>query len=117
MIDISRAAVSAIALLALTAGCNSSSDPQNLMVKVQEYRAKGDYQAAIIELKNVLQKNPDHAGARHQLGAEYLDAGDPRAAEAELERALKLSSDPVKVVPDLAKAKLMQGKFQEVLET
>ncbi len=101
--------------LAAVAGCNLSDDPQSLIAKAQEYRQKGDYKAAIIELKNVLQKNPDHAEARYLLGVEYLGVGDARSAETELRRALKLGTGPEKVLPSLGKSLLLQGKFQEAL--
>ncbi|MBI1990408.1 MAG: hypothetical protein HYS65_11900, partial [Betaproteobacteria bacterium] len=52
--------LSAALTLAAVAGCDASSDPQSLIARAQEYRQKGDYKAAIIELKNLLQKNPDH---------------------------------------------------------
>src|SRR3990167_9352632 len=79
--------------LAAIAGCGAPSDTQSLIAKAQEYRQKGDDMAAIIELKNLLQKNPDHAQARYLLGLAYLRAGDEASAEAELRRALKLGND------------------------
>jgi predicted Zn-dependent protease len=102
-------ALAAVTLAAL-AGCGPSNDPARLIAKSQEYRQKGNYQAAMIELKNVLQKNPDHAEARYLLGTDYLEAGDPRAAEAELRRASKLGVEPAKTLPPLAKSLLLQGK-------
>src|SRR5688572_15737768 len=103
VMKIPHATVLALAALtlALGAGCSPSVDPQKLMTKAQEHSERGDYPAAIIELKNVLQKNPDHAEARYRLGIEYLGAGDPRSAEAELRRAIKLGVEPGKVLAPL----------------
>src|SRR3972149_3745598 len=102
--------------LAAVAGCGASSDPQILIAKAQEYRQKGDYKAAIIELKNLLQKNPDHAEARYLLGVGYLESGDARSAEDELRRALKLGNDLGTTLPVLGRALVLQGKFKEVLD-
>jgi hypothetical protein len=54
-IHIARLTWVVLALMAV-AGCNLSSDPQSLIARAQAYSQKGDYKAAIIELKNVLQK-------------------------------------------------------------
>ena len=109
-----RTALAALTL-ATFAGCTPPSDPQSLIAKAQAHRQNGNYQAAIIELKNVLQKNPEHAEARYLLGMDYLEAGDPRLAESELRRALKLGVDPGKTLPSLAKSLFLQGKLQEAL--
>src|SRR5688572_10133961 len=113
----SGAALSMIALAALTAGCGlSGSDPQTLIAQAQEYRAKNNHKAAIIELKNVLQKNANHAEARYLLGMSYYDSRDYRAAEQELRRALELSYERSKVMPVLARTMLILGDFQKVLD-
>ena len=106
-------AFTALILVAL-AGC--SPDPQRLIAKAQEYRQKAEYKAAIIELKNVLQKDPEHAEARYLLGVTYNDTGDFRSGEQELRRALELHYDPNKVIPALGKSLLMMGQFQKVLD-
>src|SRR5688500_17019987 len=102
--------------LALAACCEQPQDPQVLIAKAEDYRNKGNYPAAIIELKNVVQKNPDHAEARYLLGIGYLDVGDAKSAEAELRRALSLGADAAKAQPALAKSLLAQGRLQEVLD-
>src|SRR5688572_16986377 len=104
-------------LLVTGAGCGSPrEDPELSIAKAQEHRDKRNYQAAIIELKNVLQHNPYHAEARYLLGREVLDSGDARSAESELRRAMKLGADPSKTLEQLGKSLLMQAKFKEVLD-
>jgi tetratricopeptide (TPR) repeat protein len=106
----------AFAAVALCAGCGSSSDPKDTIVRAQDYRAKGDFKAAIIEFKNVLQKTPGDAEARYLLGITYHDSRDYRSAEQELRRALEFGYDRGKVMPVLARSLLALGEFQKVLD-
>lgn len=62
-------------LPAVIAGCGVTDDPQTLIAKAQDHRQQGNREAAIIELKNALQKQPEHAEARYLLGLAYLDGG------------------------------------------
>lgn len=110
------AMVTMIAVVVLIAGCDSSSNPQRAIAKAQEYREKGDNKAAIIEIKNFLQKNPDHAEARYVLGAAYYDNRNYHLAEQELRRTLQLSYERSKVMPVLGKSMLMLGEYQKVLD-
>jgi putative PEP-CTERM system TPR-repeat lipoprotein len=104
------------AFAAVTAGCNMSNDPQQAIAKAQEHRGKRDNKAAIIELKNAIQKNPEHAEARYLLGVTYYDVRDYRLSEQELRRALELKYERSKVLPALAKSMLSLGEFQKVLD-
>ena len=109
--------VAATILVAVAAGCGvSGGDPQSLMTKAQQHREKRDHKAAIIELKNVLQKDADHGEARYLLGLSYFDTRDYRSAEQELRRALEAKYDAGKVLPMLGKTWLILGEFQKVLD-
>ena len=105
-----------VALLpAALAGCSLSDDPQSLIARAQEHRQQGKRQAAIIELRNALQKQPDNAEARYLLGLAYLDGGEAPRAEVELAKALSLGHDPKLVLPPLAQAMILQRKYEEAL--
>ena len=106
------AAATVASSLAL-AGCGDS--PESLLVKARESIEKNDPKAAEIHLKNLLQK-ADNAEARFLLGTLYLQAGDPRSAEKELERALQAGFDAGRVVVPLADAKLQLGEPRAVIE-
>ena len=85
--------VTSIALIGTgIAGCGKTEDAQKLMSDARQYQQKGDDKAAIIQLKNVLQKNPDDAEARYLLGTIYNKTGDLQSAEKELRRALSLGT-------------------------
>lgn len=82
------------ALLALAvAGCGAS--PEESMRQAQGYMDKADYKAAVLELKNVLQAQPENAQARMLLGHAHLAGGAYLDAEKELSRAKDLGlKDP-----------------------
>ncbi len=99
----------------LIAGC-SGEKPAELFAKAQQHYQGGDRKAAIIELKNVLQKEPGHREARLLLGRVYVDEGNGPAAEKELRRALELGASHEQVLPLLGRALLLQGAHAKVLE-
>ena len=112
--------ISAIAILsgaALLMGglssCSKTQTAQALVAEAQQYQQKGDLKAAIIQLKNVLQKNPDDAEARYLLGTIYYETGDPKSAEKELRRALSLGMSPDKVLPRLREDLARPGPVPE----
>ena len=100
-----------------SAGCGRQAEnPDQLIAHAVLERDKGNDNAAMIHLKNLLQESPEHAQGRYLLGLTYLDKGDFRSAEKELRRALDLQYDPAKVIPPLSRSLLMTGEFQKVLD-
>lgn len=85
--------------------------------KAQDFFDAGNYSAAEIELKNLLQADPNQVEARVLLGQVYLRGGNGAAAEKELRRALDIGADPAALRFDLIEAKLQQQRFAEVLES
>lgn len=112
--------VMGISTMALIIGgitaCNKAPTTEILLSEAKQYQQKGDNNAAVIQLKNVLQKNPDDVEARYILGTVYNEKGDANSAEKEIRKAMSLGMSPTKALPDLSKALLMQGQFQKVLD-
>jgi cellulose synthase operon protein C len=100
--------VVAVALAAAIAGCGRDG-PDKFVASAETYLAKSDYQAAIIELKNALAKDPDNAKARFLLGKASLDIGDSAAAVTEFRKALALKYPADDAYPLLARALVQQG--------
>lgn len=111
-----RTAVALALVLAAIAGCASDESPEQLIAQAKQYESQGDRRAAIIQLKNALQAQPDNATARLALGQLYLKAGDNASAEKELRRAIELGSKRAEALPLLAKSLLLQNKPQAVLD-
>lgn len=106
----------AILLGAGMAGCNRTQTAEELLAEAQQYEAKGDRKAALIQLKNAVAQNPENAEARLRLGTLHLELGDPASAEKELAKAASLGIAADKTLPMLAQSLLMQGKFQPLLD-
>ncbi|MGH6623337.1 MAG: XrtA/PEP-CTERM system TPR-repeat protein PrsT, partial [Burkholderiaceae bacterium] len=103
-------------LLALSLpACKNEDSPEALLASARSYEAKGDIKAAIIQLKNALQKRPENGEARLLLGRLSLQAGDPVSAEKELRKALEYGQTPDAVLPSLAQAMLEQGQTEKLL--
>lgn len=111
-----RVLAATIVTAAAISGCGSSIDPGATLAKAQDYRAKGNHKAAIIEFKNVLQKDAGHVEARYLLGVTYHEGRDYRLAEQELRRAQELGYQASRVLPALARSLLALGAFQKVLD-
>ncbi|MEW5943472.1 MAG: XrtA/PEP-CTERM system TPR-repeat protein PrsT [Pseudomonadota bacterium] len=104
------------ALVVGTAGCSKTESSQKYVQEAKTLQAKGDNKAAIIQLKNALQKDADNKEARYLLGTIYNRTGDFASAEKELRKAQQLGYEPGKIQPALARAMLGQGQFQKVLD-
>ncbi len=76
-----------------------------------------EYDAAIIQLRNILQIDPNHLSARILLGKARLFSGNAAAAQKELEFARKLGADKSLIAVPLVQAMTAQHKYQEVLDT
>jgi putative PEP-CTERM system TPR-repeat lipoprotein len=109
-------AIALAAALAALSGCHGPVDARKLQADAERYHRNGENKAAIIELKNLLQREPRNSVARVLLGEAYADTGDAVSAENELRKALALGSAPATVRPLLGRTLLMQGQFEQVLQ-
>lgn len=76
---------------------------------------QGDLKAAVIQLKNTLNKDPDHLAARMLLGEVYTKLGFGRAAVDAYETAVALGADDSLVVVPLFRAYLLNRSYQKIL--
>ncbi len=82
----------------------------------QDYLKKKDVNAAVIQLKNALKADPGNVPARRMLGEVYLDVGNGVYAEKELRTAIDRGAPFGEVAPDLGRAYLQQGKYDQVIK-
>ncbi|WP_394788367.1 XrtA/PEP-CTERM system TPR-repeat protein PrsT [Rhodoferax sp.] len=110
-----RSTLSILIVAGLLTACGEEK-PEVLIASAKESLAKNDPKTAVIQIKNALQANPNLPEARFLLGNALLASGDLAAAEIEYEKARSLKYSDDLVVPQLAKALLMQGKFKKVTD-
>ena len=108
--------VSFIAAALFLSGCNLFSSTEERLQQAIEYQAQGDLNAAAIEFRNVLKKEPDHAQARWLLGKTYLEMGDGLSAKKELIRAKELGIGNEELDLALTRAYLQTEEPQAALE-
>ena len=99
-----RASLSTLLLALVLAAC--SEKPEAMIISAKDYLAKNDRNAAVIQIKNALQADPQMPEARFLLGTTLLDGGDPVGAELELRKAYDLKYPQDLVVPPLARTLL-----------
>ena len=109
-----RTAVLALFAAALLAGCGKQ-DAGELLRSARDYQAKNDHAAAIIQLKNLVQQQPQNGEARLLLGRSHLAVGDADSAEKEFRRALEYGQPAATVTPLLAQALIDAGSPEKVL--
>lgn len=97
-------------------GCGQPSDPQSRLDRAIQYHAAGTYRSAMIELKNILQKDPSHRQARFELGKLYVSMGQGAAAEKELTRARELGAPADEIVIPFGNALTQQKAFDRLLQ-
>lgn len=105
-----------ILLLFVVIGCSSSLSPEDGLQRAEEYKNKGNYKAAIIELKNVLINNPQHSATRLMLGELYLLQRNGHNAATQLRKANESGQGLIDIRSSMGKALLLQKEFDQLLK-
>ena len=92
------------------------SSAQDLYQEALEYQQNKQTRAAVIQLKNLLGEQPNHAQARLLLGTLYLESGEFRGAEKELKRAQQLEVNEPRLPLMIMRSQLSQGRAEEILQ-
>ena len=113
--NLRRTGLAALFVMLLAAGCGDSErgDP---LTKAQQHMAAGEHAAAIIELKNALQRDPAQDAARWLLARNYLLFGEGLNAEKALARIEERHGEELEFKIDLARSLLLQMRFDDVLK-
>lgn len=112
--------LSVAAALAVSMGMSVSAcrgtDPDLRIAQARQHRYNGELGNAVTELKAVLREDANHRTARLLLGELYMDQGDPLLAEREFRHVLTFGKDDGAATVQLARALLVQGAYQRVLD-
>jgi putative PEP-CTERM system TPR-repeat lipoprotein len=104
------------ALVAVTVLFGCGKDTASFIASANSYMAKHDYPAAIIELKNALQKEPGNGEARLLLASAMLASSDPVSAEAEVRKAIDAGLPPDRTHPILLRSLVAQGQMAKAIK-
>ncbi len=103
------------AVLVVTAACAPQSETE-LLARVDRSIAAGEWRQASVELKALLQRQPENRGARVRLGHVALETGALADAARELEHARALGADPNAVELFYARALLGLRRYQDIVD-
>lgn len=98
----------------LLAAC-ASNDPASRLARAQDAIASADFGRANVELRNVLQEDPENAEARLLLGLTLLEMGDATGAERELGQAAALGIPLERVGIERARASMQAGRIDAAM--
>jgi putative PEP-CTERM system TPR-repeat lipoprotein len=112
-----RSLCSAVVVCIATGGLVAcvAHDAPSYIASARSYITKADYKAAVIELKNAVQKEPNSAEARYLLAKSLLAIGDAAGAEAEVRKAMANHAAENDTWPLLARAMAAQGRFEPII--
>ncbi|MFN3809320.1 MAG: XrtA/PEP-CTERM system TPR-repeat protein PrsT [Roseateles asaccharophilus] len=105
----------ALCIISALAACGGPSAQESLQA-AQSSLAKQDQAAAIVQLKNALQRDPNLLEARLLLGQALLHVGDARGASIELAKVREQGFPDEQVAPALARALLAQGQYSQLIK-
>lgn len=110
--------IGALVVASFLSACDGGSeqDAAQFVERAEQHLAKGDASAALIELKNALQRDSGNGRARLLLGEIYLAAGDGPAAESEIVKAQAAGINGIELELALARSRLLIGSHQAVLD-
>ena len=101
--------LAAVGLVLALGGCADDADKiASFMKSGEDYVEKGQNDEAVIEFKNVLQINPEYAGAHEALSLAYLETQKPREAYWEM-------SETVRLDPKNIEARLRYGTVSSAI--
>ncbi|GAB3100170.1 PEP-CTERM system TPR-repeat protein PrsT [Aestuariicella hydrocarbonica] len=94
--------------------CDSTQSERSDLASAKKYFSEGDYASSTIELKGVLQSNPNNTEARLLLGTIYFAEEDMPSAEIEIEKYIELGGDVDVALPLLSKILVEQDKIRSL---
>ena len=112
---IKRTTLAVMLTSALLSGCSEKSMESHL-ADARNYASQQQLDAAIVEYKNAIQKGPNAAEPRFELGKLYLKQNNYAAAEKELNKAMDLGYPVSQVIPLLSLAYQQSGAENALAE-
>jgi cellulose synthase operon protein C len=108
--------LSIVSVMMLMSACGLGLDTQKRLERAQTAFDRSEYRTAIIDTRNILEREPQNREARLLLGRASIRVTDAATAEKELRRAVELGVGIETVVVDLGKAMLGLRQFENLLD-
>ncbi|MFO1258779.1 MAG: XrtA/PEP-CTERM system TPR-repeat protein PrsT [Gammaproteobacteria bacterium] len=106
-----------VSLLALSVtSCQEPPQSEATLESAQSAYDAGQFETALIQLKNFLQLHPEDANGRVLLGKLFLKLNNPVEAERNIRKAIELGVNQNDVILALGQSLLKQRRFQPILE-
>lgn len=102
-----------LSLLVFSLAACDRTTPEEHLAAARGHEAAAEWQAAVIEYKNALQKAPELAAGRLGLGLLYERLGEAASAVKELERARALGAAEDALRLPLLRARVATGELEE----
>jgi len=115
-LKLTAAVLSGAFLVAGLTACGRTETTESLLAEARQYEQKGDMKAALIQLKNAVEKSPENGEARMELGKLQLATNDLASAEKEFRKARSLGVPAERVLPLLGRALALQGNYKDLVE-
>ncbi len=93
-------------------GCNDAETGS--VTRARQAMTKGDYAAAVIDLKTALQRAPNDAELRYLLGLSLMEQGNTSAALVEFGKAKDAGYDEELLIPKFARALALSERWKEL---
>ena len=105
-----------LAAMILLSACSGGISEEERFEGANASYANGEYSKAIIELKNLLQLNSGHQGARVLLAKSYLAVGDGVSAEKEINSIRMPAETPPETGEIMISSWELQGKYKQIIQ-
>lgn len=113
--DIRKLLLVSLLTLSVTS-CQESTKSEATLESAQSAYNAGQFETALIQLKNFLQVHPEDAKGRVLLGKLLLKLNNPVEAERNIRKAIELGASQNDVILALGQSLLKQRRFQPILE-
>jgi len=104
-----------VAALLFVSACSENKTTEELIIEASNYTLEKDNKSAILILKNAIRMSPNNAQARFMLAKVYLNVGNIKGAEKEIEKAIDFGANVNETLILNAKIKLQQREFIQVV--
>ncbi len=115
MLSRTRAMTALLCVVTCLTACDSFKSPAERLERARQSIAAGESSAAVIDLRNVIQSEPQNAEARLLLAEIWMRGGDPKSARGELDKLMSMGALTPRAAELASETRLALGSAAELL--